>query len=101
MGECMLINGPIGCKRVATMRKCIAVGSFVAFSLACGSHAQSPVPQSSTEFEVATIKPGGATPGGSTYQFLPGGIRITNGTLKGIIETAYDVRDFQIDGGPG
>lgn len=26
---------------------------------------------------------------------------ITNGTLRDIIETAYNVRDFQIPGGPG
>jgi len=26
---------------------------------------------------------------------------VTNGTLKGMIETAYDLRDFQIFGGPG
>jgi uncharacterized protein (TIGR03435 family) len=26
---------------------------------------------------------------------------VTNGTLKGLIEMAYDVRDFQITGGPG
>jgi uncharacterized protein (TIGR03435 family) len=54
-------------------------------------------------FEVASVKPG--RPGdarGSTFQFTPGGgLKVTNGTLKGIIETAYDVRDFQIAGGPG
>src|SRR5579863_6107352 len=54
-------------------------------------------------FEVASVKPG--RPGdarGSTYQFTPGGgLKVTNGTLKGIIEMAYDVRDFEIAGGPG
>lgn len=53
-------------------------------------------------FEAASVKP--VKPGdvgGSTFQFIPaGGLKVTNGTLKGIIETAYDVRDFQISGGP-
>jgi uncharacterized protein (TIGR03435 family) len=55
------------------------------------------------QFEAATIKP--SEPGnvrGATYEFLPGdGLRVRNGTLKGLIETAYDLRDFQIFGGPG
>ncbi len=39
---------------------------------------------------------------GSTFNFTPGGgLTIQNGTLRGIIESAYDVRDFQITGGPG
>jgi uncharacterized protein (TIGR03435 family) len=50
-------------------------------------------------FEAASVKPvepGDA--GGSTFQFIPaGGLKVTNGTLKGIIETAYDVRE---SGGP-
>jgi bla regulator protein blaR1 len=54
-------------------------------------------------FEVTSVKP--VRPGdarGSTFQFTPGGgLKVTNGTLKGIIEMAYDVRDFQISGGPG
>jgi bla regulator protein BlaR1 len=54
-------------------------------------------------FETASVKPGvPGNIGGSTYDFTPGGgLRVTNGTLKGLLETAYDVRDFQISGGPG
>jgi uncharacterized protein (TIGR03435 family) len=38
---------------------------------------------------------------GSTFQFPPGRLRISNGTLRQIIETAwYEFRDFQIVGGP-
>src|SRR6185436_16247961 len=55
------------------------------------------------QFDAATIKP--SEPGnvrGATYEFLmSGGLRVRNGTLKGMIETAYDLRDFQIFGGPG
>ena len=55
------------------------------------------------QFEAASVKrsePGNVR--GATYEFLPGaGLRVTNGTLKGMIETAFDLRDFQIFGGPG
>src|SRR6516162_5492058 len=58
---------------------------------------------SSQDFEAASIKR--SAPGnlrGSTFEFLPGGgLRIANGTLKAILETAYDVREFQILGGSG
>ena len=54
-------------------------------------------------FDAASVKrsqPGSV--GGSTFQFLSGGgLKVENGTLKGLIETAYNVRDFQISGGPG
>lgn len=57
----------------------------------------------SPEFEAASIKK--SPPGnlrGSTFEFLPGGgLRIVNGTLKAILETAYSIREFQIIGGPG
>src|SRR5215475_4421518 len=52
-------------------------------------------------FDAASIKriaPGNAD--GSTVEFLPAGMRVKNGTLRGLIESAYDVRDFQISGGP-
>jgi len=54
-------------------------------------------------FDVASVKP--ASPSdtrGATFEFTPGGgLKITNGTLRGIIETAYNIRDFQIVGGAG
>jgi uncharacterized protein (TIGR03435 family) len=54
-------------------------------------------------FDAASVKPSNPGDiGGSTFQFTPGGgLKITNGTLRDIIETAYSVRDFQILGGPG
>jgi bla regulator protein blaR1 len=54
------------------------------------------------EFEVAIIRPSEPGASGSTFSFTPNeGVEVKNATLKGIIEMAYDVRDFQIDGGPG
>jgi uncharacterized protein (TIGR03435 family) len=77
----------------------------VVISLEIGSRAIDVTAQeaSQQDFEVASIKrsePGNAR--GSTFEFLPGGgLRIANGTLRAILETAYDVREFQILGGPG
>src|SRR3954451_1006296 len=54
-------------------------------------------------FDAASVKrssPG--TSSGSTFEFQTGGsLRIRNSSLRGLIESAYDVRDFQIIGGPG
>lgn len=59
--------------------------------------------QAAVSFDTASIKlsePGNVR--GATFQFLPGGgLRVVNGTLKGLIESAYDVRDFQILGATG
>jgi len=53
-------------------------------------------------FDAATVKPSDPAAAGSTFQFPAGGrLRISNGTLRQIIETAwYEFRDFQIVGGP-
>ena len=51
-------------------------------------------------FDSASIKPSQPGTTGSTFEFLPdGGLRIGNGTLRQILETAYDLRDFEISGG--
>src|SRR5262245_37639944 len=63
-------------------------------AIAAALHAQT--------FDAASIKrsaPG--NPNGSTFEFLTGGgLRVKNGTFGGLIESAYDVREFQIVGGP-
>ena len=53
-------------------------------------------------FDAASVKPADPTAVGSTFQFPPGGrLKIANGALRQIIETAwYEYRDFQILGGP-
>jgi uncharacterized protein (TIGR03435 family) len=57
---------------------------------------------SSAVFEVASIKPSDPKVQGVTIRNGPGGgLNITGATLKLLIEQAYDVRDFQILGGPG
>ncbi len=53
-------------------------------------------------FEVISIKPSDPAATGTRVGIAPGGIFQARGvTLKGLIQQAYDVRDFQISGGPG
>jgi len=54
-------------------------------------------------FDVASIKPSDPAAGGNMQiGVLPGGVfTATNATLKALMQQAYDVRDFQITGGPG
>src|SRR5215475_8277005 len=96
--------GPCSVRKLAGHLACPLI-SVVVLSLEIGSRvidvtAQAPSQQ---DFEVASIKrsePGNLR--GSTFEFLTGGgLRIANGTLRAILETAYDVREFQILGGPG
>jgi len=76
------------------IRSISAVGLI--FLASCKVFGQ-PAPASPT-FDVASVKPSLPEARGSTFNFTPSGLTITNGTLKGIIEMAYDVRDFQISG---
>ena len=70
--------------------------------MAAASLAQTqPAAQNEPVFEVASIKP--ARPGGKpSLRAYPGGRTVaTNATLKYLITLAYNVRDYQITGGPG
>jgi bla regulator protein BlaR1 len=60
-----------------------------------------PAPQGSPTFEVASVKPTNPNRVGSTFNFAPGEVQIGGGTLRRIMEMAYDLRTFQILGGPG
>ena len=78
------------------------VGAALLLSLAFPAWAFSQSIAAQPSFDAASIRPG--TPDdvrGSTFEFPPGGLRVTNGTLAGLIESAYEVRDFQIVGAPG
>jgi len=59
-------------------------------------------PLSAQTFDAASVKPSAPdNPNGSTFDYRNGGtLRVVNSTLQGLIESAYDVRDFQIAGGP-
>lgn len=51
-------------------------------------------------FEAAAIKPNKNASGGTHWDSEPGRINLRGNTLKGLISIAYQVRDFQVAGGP-
>jgi bla regulator protein blaR1 len=54
------------------------------------------------QFEVASIKPADPNTHGMRVQMAPGGRLTASGvTVKFLIQQAYNVKDFQITGGPG
>jgi bla regulator protein blaR1 len=59
---------------------------------------QPPAPQ--LKFEVASVKPSAPDALLSTNYLSGGGLRFTGATLQNLISLAYDVRPFQISGGP-
>jgi uncharacterized protein (TIGR03435 family) len=78
----------------------ITVGVCLALLSAVGLCGQSSTPP--LTFEVASIKPSATDDRRVMIQIQPGGGLRTSGTsLKMLLTFAYDVRDFQISGGPG
>jgi bla regulator protein BlaR1 len=68
--------------------------------LAVGLFGQSSAPP--LTFEVASIKPNRSDDHRFSIQIQPGGgLRTTGSTLQMLLTLAYDVREFQISGGPG
>jgi uncharacterized protein (TIGR03435 family) len=62
-------------------------------------HAQQPA--GPLEFDVASVKPSNPNSTNGMVVSAPGGrLHVVNATLKDLIETAYDVRSLQIEGGP-
>jgi len=73
---------------------CLAVLTAVGL---CGQSGTKPL-----TFEVASIKPNTGDDHRFFIQIQPGGgLRTTGSTLKMLLTLAYDVREFQISGGPG
>jgi uncharacterized protein (TIGR03435 family) len=70
---------------------------------ACTALGQSTAAQSGLKvgFEVASIKPSDPAARGMQLSVSPDGFTAKNVTVKGLIEDAYDVRDFQVSEGPG
>ena len=89
-------------------RLLLAAAGFAAvvLPLAVGAFHIPPVraqqPASPLEFDVASVKPSNPnSTNGTVVSVTPGGrLHVVNATLKDLIETAYDVRSFQIEGGP-
>jgi uncharacterized protein (TIGR03435 family) len=77
----------------------LAIATAVAVS--ASARQSPPADRSSTEFEVASIKPNLSGSGRSGSSMPPRGIfRGTNLTLRQLIVTAYRVRTFQVVAGP-
>src|ERR1041384_917387 len=54
------------------------------------------------KFEVASVKPANPDAQGSQIRFMPGGgLNMNNIPLLAMITEAYNVRGFQVSGGPG
>jgi len=63
--------------------------------------AQTPAVSASKTFEVASIKPGDPNARGAQFLFAPGGrINVKNFRVRNMIMLAFQIRDFQITGGP-
>jgi len=78
----------------------IALRAGVLFLSAVGIFGQSAT--TPLTFEVASIKPSGTDDHRFMIQIQPGGgLRTSGTTLKMLLTQAYDVRDFQVSGGPG
>jgi uncharacterized protein (TIGR03435 family) len=79
--------------------KRILAGITLIILAACTASSQTAAP---SRFEVASIKPSDPGAGGTQIGLSPGGtFNAKNVTLKALIQNAYEVRDFQISGGPG
>ena len=79
--------------------KISAMIAIFRLGLACAllANAQTPAPT----FDVASVKPNKSGDMGIRIMFQPGGrFEANNASLKTLIQIAYDVRDFQISGGP-
>jgi bla regulator protein blaR1 len=65
-----------------------------------GAHAQQST--APLEFDAASVKPSNPnSTSGTVVSATSGGrLHVVNATLKDLLETAYDVRSFQIEGGP-
>jgi bla regulator protein blaR1 len=80
------------------MTRMFASLNLIAFA-ACRVLGQS---AASPAFDVVPVKPSDPSARGMNIGIAPGGrFTATNATVQALIEQAYDVRDFQISGGPG
>jgi len=93
----------MGRKLLLTGAAVAAVAGFIGPFSATQLRAQSPptAGSPSPSFEVASIKPNRSGDMRIGVRFQPGRFMTTGATVKQLIALAYNVRDFQVSGGPG
>jgi uncharacterized protein (TIGR03435 family) len=80
----------------------LAIGMPVAIGILNTPQVRAQAAAPPLTFAVASVKPSSGDGDGVNILRQPGGsLRTTNTTLKTLMTFAYDVRDFQISGGPG
>jgi uncharacterized protein (TIGR03435 family) len=57
-------------------------------------------PAARVEFEVVSVKPGDPADPSSSGRSTPGGMQMRNTTLKTLVRSAYQLNEYQIEGGP-
>ena len=79
----------------------IAIGLLITAVVLPAQQREPDAPRAPVSFEVASVKPNkGGTSGGGPPLPPNGGYRATNVALKSVIANAYEVRIFQVEGGP-
>ena len=77
--------------------KLAAAIALATFCYLWGQSAPAPL-----SFDVASVKPAAPDARGTSIQLQPrAGLRVTNAPLRFLVTYAYDIRDFQLSGGPG
>ena len=102
-----MVEGPHGCSGHRPLLAIVAAGAAIATCLAVSSVASQQVPSSSPAdvarpaFEVVSIKPSSSGSRVSSVSIPPRGrVAVVNTTLDALITHAYDLRRFELVGGP-
>jgi uncharacterized protein (TIGR03435 family) len=74
----------------------VVIGAIATLAARTGAAQQ----ESGFQFDVASIKPSKADPYSSSFSISRGRLRITNTTVKSLIQSAYSVLPDQINGAP-
>jgi uncharacterized protein (TIGR03435 family) len=73
--------------------------AIAAVLLSMAAHAQQQ-PAARAEFEVVSVKPGDPADPSSSARTTPGGLEMRNTTLKNLVRSAYQLNEYQLEGGP-
>lgn len=87
--------------RIGALATAGAVIPVLAYSPQLQAQSPQPAVASPPSFEVASIKPKGAGEGPVRVMFAPDAFTANGVTAKFLIGFAYNLKDFQISGGPG